>query len=65
MTEAAAQVTLTAGMRVRIVAGRFTGESGRLLSPGQGWATVDLGVAIDGGSGIVVVPVSAVQEVDQ
>lgn len=48
---------------VQILRGRFAGKSGRLLGTGQGRATVDLGVAIDGGSGVVVVPASDVREV--
>lgn len=48
---------------VLIVAGRFAGVVGRLLGSGAQRATVDLGVPIDGGSGVVVVPVSAVREV--
>ncbi|WP_460756805.1 hypothetical protein [Myceligenerans cantabricum] len=48
--------------RVWIVAGRFAGRAGRLVGSGAEWATVDLGVPIDGGSGVVVVPSSAIQE---
>lgn len=50
---------------VQITAGRFAGKSGRLLGTGQGRATVDLGVPIDGGGGVVVVPVSDVREVER
>lgn len=48
--------------QVDIVEGRFAGRDGRLLGYGTELATVDLGVPIDGGSGVVVVPVSAVRE---
>jgi transcription antitermination factor NusG len=59
------QARLTPDMRVRIMVGRFAGESGRLLSAGPESATVDLGVAIDGGNGIVVVPTSEIQGIEQ
>lgn len=50
---------------VQITCGRFAGRSGRLLGTGEGRATVDLGVAIDGGSGVVLVPVADVREVER
>ncbi|MBL0886194.1 hypothetical protein [Myceligenerans indicum] len=59
------QVKLTPGMRAQITAGRFAGEPGRLIAAGSQWVTVDLGVAIDGGNGVVTVPVSAVRVFEQ
>ncbi|GAB3172737.1 hypothetical protein GCM10027059_42640 [Myceligenerans halotolerans] len=50
---------------VLITSGRFAGQIGRLLGQGPERAGVDLGVDIDGGSGIVSVPVSAVREVER
>ncbi|GAB3158306.1 hypothetical protein GCM10027059_02800 [Myceligenerans halotolerans] len=52
-------------VRVRITTGRFAGRSGLLVGSGPERATVDLGVPVDGGSGVVVVPASAVQADDQ
>jgi hypothetical protein len=40
-------------------------RGGRLLAAGTESATVDLGVAIDGGNGIVVVPTSEIQGIEQ
>lgn len=65
MTAAAERATLTSGVTVQIVAGRFAGMSGRLTEPGSERTVVDLGVPIDGGSGLVSVPVSAVREVER
>lgn len=48
---------------VLITSGRFVGWTGRLLGIGKERATVDLGVPIDGGSGVVVVPAADVREV--
>jgi transcription antitermination factor NusG len=56
---------LVPGMRVRIMVGRFAGMVGRLTGLGPELAGVDLGVAIDGGNGIVSVPVSALREVQR
>ncbi|WP_460703665.1 hypothetical protein [Myceligenerans halotolerans] len=56
---------MTSIRQVRIVTGRFAGQSGRLVGSGPERATVDLGVDIDGGSGVVVVPVSAVREAEK
>jgi hypothetical protein len=61
----AEQAPSAPGVRVVILAGRFAGEAGRLTGVGPKSATVDLGKAIDGGSGVVVVPVGAVREVGQ
>lgn len=55
----------TVGIQVQIVSGRFAGWSGRLVGSGEEWATVDLGVSIDGTSGLVLVPASAVRELGQ
>jgi hypothetical protein len=49
---------------VLITSGRFAGATGRLLGAGMERVVVDLGVPIDGGNGIVSVPVSAVREVE-
>ncbi|GAB3165903.1 hypothetical protein GCM10027059_24170 [Myceligenerans halotolerans] len=49
---------------VLITSGRFAGQVGRLLAKGRERVGVDLGIAIDGGNGIVSVPVSAVREVE-
>jgi hypothetical protein len=50
---------------VLITTGRFAGENGRLITAGKDRAAVDLGRAIDGGSGIVSVPISDVREVER
>ncbi|WP_460705987.1 hypothetical protein [Myceligenerans halotolerans] len=52
-------------MTVVITSGRFVGMTGRLLARGPERAGVDLGVPIDGGNGIVTVPVSTVREVER
>lgn len=62
MTAPAEQATTAV---VLIVDGRFAEERARLLGAGSEWATVDLGRPVDGGSGVVLVPVSAVREVEQ
>ncbi|GAB3174290.1 hypothetical protein GCM10027059_46310 [Myceligenerans halotolerans] len=58
----AAAETDGARVRVQITSGRFAGRTGLLVGAGEDRATVDLGVPIDGGSGVVVVPASAVRE---
>ncbi|GAB3170265.1 hypothetical protein GCM10027059_36400 [Myceligenerans halotolerans] len=52
-------------VRVWITSGRFAGRSGLLVGSGPDRATVDLGVPVDGGSGVVVVPASAVRADEQ
>ncbi|GAB4084032.1 hypothetical protein GCM10028784_06620 [Myceligenerans cantabricum] len=64
-TAEAGRETLMPGMRVQIAVGRFAGAPGRLIAAGPERAAVDLGVAIDGGNGVIVVPVSTVQGFEQ
>ncbi|MBE1876167.1 hypothetical protein [Myceligenerans pegani] len=65
MSADAERATLTPNAHVVITSGRFAWMAGRLTGTSAERAGVDLGVSIDGGNGIVSVPVWAVREVER